>query len=262
MNSCLYETQILHHRLQPKEHRLKYGSFLFYLDLDELDEVVKKVPIFGFNKPNIYSFKDSDHFEAGSKPVKEKVVAFLKSQGVDQPERIMLLTYLRSFGYIFNPVSLYFCFGLDQKPLAVVLEIGNTFREIKPFIIKEDKFDGKKYTDRQMKFYYISPFTNLDDSLDFEIHLPAESLNINICTVKDGQKYMIAVMTGKKKELTLKNLLWYTLCFPFVTLQVIILIHWHALWLWLKKVPFHEKISNLDLQKGVYRVWNKGCKIS
>jgi len=118
----------------------------------------KKCTIFGFNKPNIYSFKDRDHLEPGDKPVKEKVISYLRSEGIEAPvEKIMLLTYLRSFGYIFNPVSLYFCFGLDPKAIGRGLRDWQYFREIKPFIIKEDKFDGTKYTDRQMKFYYISP---------------------------------------------------------------------------------------------------------
>lgn len=252
MNSCIYETKIMHCRLKPKKHQLSYSFFSFYLDLDEIDEIVRKIPMISFNQKNIYSFDDADHLELDARPVKDKIRAYLMSQGMTQEiGKIKLLTYLRTWGYIFNPVSFYFCFDQQGVVVALVVEIGNTFREIKPFLIKQDKFDGRCFKDEQIKYYYISPFTDLDDSLEFRISVPDDYLNICIDTSRDGQRYMMASMTGRRKELTLKKLLWYTFRFPFVTLAVIALIHWHALLLFFKRVPFHRKEEDLQLQKGV-----------
>ncbi|MDE2027491.1 MAG: DUF1365 family protein, partial [Candidatus Omnitrophica bacterium] len=101
------------------------------------------------------------------------------------------------------------------------------------------------------------PFTNLDDSLDFSLAVPDKGLCIRVDTSRDGEKYVMAAMTGERRELNLANLLWYVLRFPFETVAVISLIHWHAVLLYLKKTPFHLKENQPHLQKGVYRGWHK-----
>lgn len=258
MNSCLYETVIMHHRLVPKEHKFKYRFFSFYLDLDEIDELSKKIFILSRNKFNVYSFYDSDHWGSQQSSIKENILLYLKGKGIDlNGGRIMVLTYLRTFGYVFNPVSLYYCFDNANNPLCVVPEIGNTFGELKPFFVGKEDLDGNKFKDSQTKFYYISPFTKLDDTLDFKLTIPSDRLNICIDTSRNSQKILLTSMIGDKKELTNRNLLWMSFKFPLITLKVIVLIHWHALLLWLKKIPYEEKTSNPHYQKEVFRAWNK-----
>lgn len=252
LNSCLYETTISHRRLVPVGHAFSYKFFSFYLDLDEIDTIVAHHPLMSRNRFNVYSFYDRDHMNSGAASVKENVLRYLQSCGVDIPGgRIMLLTYLRFFGYVFNPVSFYFCFDRQSQPVCVVPEIGNTFGEIKPFLVNAQK-DGR-FVDTQNKFFYISPFNKLDDQLDYKLAIPSEHLNIHIDTSRDGQKVMLAAVSGVRRELTPGNLAWLTMKFPFVTLKVISLIHWHAGLLWLKKVPYEEKFSNPHLQKEVLR---------
>lgn len=261
MNSCLYETEIMHHRLAPKEHRFSYKFFSFYLDLDEIDEIARKVLFLSRNKMNVYSFYDIDHLIKGQRSIKDNILSYLRDHGIDlQGGRIMLLTYLRTFGYVFNPVSLYYCFDKDNKPLCVVPEIGNTFGELKLFFIGTEDLNGSKFKDSQEKFYYISPFTQLDDTLDFRLTIPSDRLNICIDTSKNGKKIILTSMIGEKKKLTNGNLLWMSIKFPLITLKVITLIHWHAFMLWLKKIPHEEKTNNPHMQKEVRRAWNKGNK--
>ena len=258
MNSCLYETAIMHHRLKPKEHKFSYKFFSFYLDLDEMDEVARRIFFLSRNKFNVYSFYDDDHLEKGQHSIKDNILSYLKNQGVDlQGGRIMLLTYLRTFGYVFNPVSLYYCFDKDSKPLCVVPEIGNTFGELKLFLIGIENLTENKFKNKQEKFYYISPFTQLDDTLDFKLTIPDNRLNICIDTAKNGEKIILTSMIGEKKALTNFNLLLLSIKFPLVTLKVITLIHWHAFMLWLKRIPHEEKTNNPHLQKEVRRAWNK-----
>ncbi len=261
MNSCLYQTEIMHHRLVPKEHKFTYQFFSFYLDLDEIDELASKIFLLGRNKFNLYSFCDKDHFSRQQGSIKDNILGYLKSKGVDlNGGRIMILTFLRTFGYVFNPVSLYYCFDNDNNPVCVVPEIGNTFGELKMFFVGKQDFDGRKFSDSQSKFYYISPFTKLDDTLDFRLTIPDERLNICIDTSRRGEKIVLTSMVGDKKQLTNTNVLAMSIKFPLVTLKVIVLIHWHALMLWLKKIPYEEKTSNLHDQKEVLRAWNKGRK--
>ena len=264
MKSCLFDTNVMHHRLTPKEHKFNYRFFTFYLDLDEIDQLTQKNIIFSRNRFNLFSFYDKDHIEIGQKNTKENISRYLLDNGIDiKKGRIMLLGYLRIFGYVFNPVSFFFCFDEHDQPICVVCEIGNTFGELKPFLIKNDKLSRSKFKDEQVKHYYISPFMKLDDRLEFKLEVPSEKLNIKINTKRKNGRVLLTSMEGSKKPLNAWTMLKYALLIPFETLKVIVLIHWHALILFLKKIPYEQKESNQQLQKGVYRDYTrKGKKIS
>src|ERR1700733_6781045 len=100
MNSCLYECSVMHHRLAPKVHHFQHDIFMFYLDLDELDTLAKKVFLFSRNKGGLYSFRDTDHEPAGTGPLKERIIKFLRQHTVDlgPSGRVMLLTLPRVLG--------------------------------------------------------------------------------------------------------------------------------------------------------------------
>ena len=258
MNSCLYDCAIMHYRVKPKKHKLEHKIFMFYLDLDEIDEVARKVPLISRNRFNFYNFCDNDHLVFGARTAKENLREYLKTKGVSlNGGRVMLLTNLRTLGHVFNPVSFYFCFDVSGNPTCVVPEIGNTFGELKPYFLDRETFQNGKFFDRQKKYYYISPFTDLDITMEFQLKVPDDRLEIRVDDLQDGDKFLYASMTGERKELTNANLLWRSLCFPFVTLKVIGLIHFHAMLLYLKGMRHHKKEENPDLQKEVLRVWNK-----
>ena len=259
MNSCLYECTIMHDRQKPKRYKFAHKIFMFYLDLDELPQLSRFSWLLGYNQHRVYDFKDQDHISDGVSAVKENIRVYLKRQGIDQMvERIQLMTNVRTFGYIFNPVSFYFCFDKEKNPLCVVTEIGNAFGELKYFYLGPDKKTAKAFVDQQVKYYYISPFTDLDNQLDFKIQVPDERLNITIDTLKNGEKFFWSSMTGPRKPLTTANLVWYTIKYPFITLKVILLIHWHAAMLhFVRKVAHHGKEDNPQLQREVQRPWIK-----
>lgn len=258
LNSCLYETDVMHCRIRPKRHQFNSSLFMFYLDLDEIDRLENVSKLIGHNKNRIYNFMDKDHFDLDGTTIKEKVLNYLQDKvDTESIKKIMLLTNLRTFGYVFNPVSFYFCFDLQNKPVCVVPEICNTFREIKPFFIKDIEEGKNTFRSQQKKNFYISPFVSVDMPLDFKVRIPDEQLNIQIDDYDEQGKFLYATMSGRKVQLTKRNLILYSLKFPFVTLKIISLIHFHALLLWLKKVPYFEKNEKLDSQKEVYRAWNK-----
>ncbi len=257
MESCLYKISILHDRHSPKRYRFVHDVFMFYIDLDELPQLSKASALLGYNQARIYNFCDDDHVNLGFQAIKDNIRSYLKRQGVEsQVVKIKLLTNVRSFGYIFNPVSFYYCFDAQSKPVCVVVEIGNTFGELKYFFLGSDKRQEESFQDAQVKYYYISPFTDLDDTLEYNIHVPDERLFIGIDVARKGQKYLYTSMKGQRRSLTTSNLLWYSLIYPFVTLKVIFLIHWHAAVLhFLKKIKHHPKEESPDLQREVYREW-------
>lgn len=249
----------MHHRLEPKQHRFHYNVFMFYLDLDEMDSIAKKLWLLSRNRFNVFNFRDKDHLQLPkdhpdqTKKVKEHILDYLKTKGVElNNPKIMLLTNLCTFGYQFNPVSFYYCYEGNDLQCCIV-EVSNTFHEMKPFFIGKENFDGNKFHLNTIKHFYVSPFIDHDANFDFNVELPCEKLNIRIDDFKNEKKFFISTLTGTRKELTNARLLWYALRFPFITLQVIGLIHWNAFKLWLKKIPYHQKKALAELQKDVYK---------
>lgn len=256
MNSCLYEGKVMHHRFQPKQYAFDHKVFMFYLDMDELDELNSKLKLFSRNRFNIYSFRDKDHLELSGRNVKENILEYLreKEKVTFKPGKIMLLTNLRTLGHIFNPVSFYFFFDEAGKSAGVLAEVGNTFGELKPYWLGPETLMKGSYTAQKIKNYYISPFMDLDLILDFNLKVPDDRIFLKVDDVdKKGDRFFISTLSGEKKPLTDRALFRTLFFYPLITLKVISLIHWHAIKLWLKKIPHRAKHENPELQQGVFR---------
>ena len=191
----------------------------------------------------------------GEASLKTKVIDYLARNGIqfDQRGRIMLLTLPRVLGYIFNPVSIYFCFDAAGAPVCSIAEVGNTFREMKLFLLQRDELRGDVFEKLTTKNFYVSPFSSLDLSFDFKLQIPGDKLDIRIDDRDGADKILLSTLTGKRAALTNSKLFWFTLKYPLVTLKVIFFIHWHAMRLWLKRLPFYRKAANPALQCDVLR---------
>lgn len=273
MNSCLYECQILHHRFTPKTHRFVYRIFMFALDLDELDALHRQFRFFSRNRANLYNFCDRDFLPTGEplhnsgrakEPVppaaglKARVLAYLATHDIDLTGgRVLLVTLPRVLGYLFNPVSFYFCFDRHGQPVASIAEVTNTFKEMKPFVLGPAARQGSAapttFSLRLPKYFYVSPFTDMDVAFDFTLRLPDEQLAVQIDDYDAGQRTLTSVLSGSRQPLSDGRLAWFTLKYPLITLRVIALIHWHALKLYLKKVPWFPKAARPEAQRELYR---------
>ena len=261
MNSCLYKATVMHHRLAPRQHRFHYQIYLFYLDLDELDMLSRRLRWMSRNRWNLFNFRDSDHLQLPAhapdkhKNIRQHLTDYLQIQGIDIGKgRISVLTNLCTLGYQFNPVSFYFCHDQQDRPLCAVVEVGNTFREIKPYFLPAGTREGNTFHQRMPKYFYVSPFIDMDTSFDFELTVPDEKLKIRIDDYsREGDRFFISSLTGRRKALTDANLLRYFFSIPLITLKIIWLIHWEALRLWIKKIPYHKKTAHADLQRDVYK---------
>lgn len=248
----------MHSRLEPKVHRFHYNVFMFYVDLDELDTLGKKHFMFSRNKFNFFTFRDSEHLHLPaenpdkSKSTKQHILEFLTANGIHNADgRIMLLTNMSVLGYNFNPVSFYICHDKNGSPVCCIVEVSNTYREMKTYLISE--FVDGKFTLNTTKYFYVSPFIDHDANFEFVVGIPDEKLHIRIDDIKEDRRFFISTLTGKKKTFSGANLFWYFLRFPIIPLQVMFLIHWNALLLWFKKIPYHKKSAHANLQRDVMR---------
>jgi DUF1365 family protein len=231
------------------------GTFL--LDLSELDEIQSKLFFFGNNRFSLFSFWQKDHLRYGEGSLLEQVRNYVKDSGVtEQIDRVFLLTNLRVLGYVFNPVSFYFCFGKNGEQICSIAEVGNTFGEIKPYLglVNKDSLgtiaDPQTYL-RVRKDFYVSPFIPLDSEFEFRLNFPKEKLAIGVDSYEAGKRILTTAFLGEKKVFSSWNLFILFCQYPFVTVQIIVLIHFQALKLVIKKMPYIKKNENLDKQTGV-----------
>lgn len=273
MNSCLYECQILHQRFTPKAHRFVYRIFMFAFDLDEIAALPKRLALFSNQRRNVYNFCERDFLPtteiihqptppgpapAPSAGLKDRVIAHLAAHGIDLAGgRVMLITLPRVFGYQFNPVSFYFCYDQEGRPVASIAEVSNTFKEMKPFVLgpatSATTANAAVFSRRTPKYFYVSPFSDLDVAFDFTLHTPGDKLAIQIDDYAAGERTLTSVLTGSRTSLTNGRLAWFTFKYPFITLRVMALIHWQALQLYLKRVPWFAKSARPEAQRDLYR---------
>lgn len=258
LNSCLYECVIVHRRLRPKPYAFEHRMMMLYADLDELETIDCTTRLLSHDRRNLYSFRDADYFPTGAEGrLKSRVSAFLRERGIDSAatSRIRLLTLPRILGYIFNPISIYFCSDKHGVPLCAIAEVGNTFREAKLFLLPrqavQPESEPARFRLRVPKHYYVSPFSSLDICFDFDFRLPGQTLQMHIEDWDADGKLLESHLRGARVPLSDYQLLRFALKFPALTLKVITLIHWHALWLAIRGVRWHRKSDRTDLQREV-----------
>lgn len=252
MSHGLVPFSVTHKRLVPKPYEFTHGVFWFKLELEYIDELPSWMV--SRNKFNFYNFKDSDHVKFNKESARENYIEFARQNGVtSEIVSVALYTQLRFLGYVFNPVSFILLKDVDGKDYAII-EVGNTFNEIKPYFVPNEKFKGDGFSITTKKFFYISPFIDHDNEMTFHFRNDDGRMKIYVEDKKEEEKVLQVWFDGKEIPFTNSALIKQTLKFPFVTLKIIFLIHYHAMILWLKGIPFYKKEENKHLQKGA-KVW-------
>jgi DUF1365 family protein len=244
LSSAIYLGSVRHRRFEPTGHTFRYPLFLMYLDLAELDTVFEKRWLWSTRRAAIARFDRSDHLGDPAQPLDTSVRDLVAAETGTRPEGpIRLLTHLRYFGHCFNPVSFYYCFDERGTRLeTLVAEVNNTpWGERHCYVMKPCRAAGKNGTlsFHSTKEFHVSPFMDMNGEYEWRTSAPSEKLLVHIDNRRDGGKFFDATMTLERREITSSNLAWLLARFPFMTLRVVLWIHWEALRLWLKKTPFH-----------------------
>ena len=239
VENSLYECDVTHTRISPKKHAFQYRVFMLAIDLDHFP----KVPFLSQNRFNLFSIDNRDHINTdGTKSIRQNLISWLAEKGTVIPTdaKISLITFPRVLGYAFNPVSFYYIYRNNGEPITAVAEVTNTYREMKLFPLGDPNADGK-FDHTVAKNFYVSPFSDPNDTFHFRIGQPSETWTVHIDNLTDAKPNLLSAIRGEQRELTASRLAWFALKYPIISLSIIFRIHLHALFLFLKKIPHFPK---------------------
>lgn len=238
-SSALYLGGVVHRRLRPKTHRLNYRVFWLLLDLAEIDGLDRRLNLFSRNRFNLLSFHDRDHGDGSGGTLRSQIEEWLRRAGIEIGDGpICLLTMPRVLGYVFNPISIYYCYQSDGRLVAVVYEVTSTFGVRHAYVIPvppEDQVTGR-IRQGAAKALYVSPFMGMEMDYDFLGHAPGDLLDLTINGVDAEGLLITATMLAERRPLEDRDLLSAAVALPLMTLKVMVAIHWEALKLWIKGV--------------------------
>lgn len=247
--SSLYFGEVMHERFKPFSHRFTYRVFSAFLDIDRIDDVARRTRLFSRNRFNLYSFYDRDHGPRDGSSLRRHVERLLKEAGQTfEPVQIRLLCYPRILGHVFNPLSIYYCYDPDGEIGALIYEVRNTFAEHHSYVAPVTSDEAAETGIRQSrdKLFYVSPFIDMKARYNFTLRRPDQRLHVLIRETTDGSDLLLACFTGKRRDLTGRNLMIATMKFPLMTFKVVAAINFEALRLWLKGAKFITRPAALN----------------
>ena len=240
-NSCIYSGFVTHERFKPKRHFFLYKTFSLFIDLNEVEDIEKNIKFFSYNKFNILSFYNVDHGKRdGSSLIKWTEYILKKSKINFNIGKIKLLCYPRFFGYVFNPLSIFYVYNKNLKLKAILYEVKNTFDEQHTYVFRCKYFSNLILHNFKKKFY-VSPFIEMKTFYNFRLLRPGKKINILIKQKDENGLLLIAHQTGKRVDLTSKNLFLEFIKHPLMSVKVISAIHFEAFRLWVKGIKHVKK---------------------
>jgi DUF1365 family protein len=214
------------------------------IDLAELDEVFRGRWFWSTRRPSLAWLRRSDYLGDADVPLDQAVRDRVERETGRRPAGpVRLLTHLRTFGYCFNPVSFYYCYdATGTRVETIVAEITNTpWGERHAYVLPTDpgQASGEPMRFRIGKVFHVSPFMPMDLDYDWRFTQPGARLAVHMSNRRAGETLFDATLALERREITGTSLARALVRHPFATLSVVIAIHWQALRLWLKRVPFH-----------------------
>lgn len=242
-HSALYEGRVEHRRVGPRPHAFRNRVFLTYLDLDEADEICDRRWLWSRKRPNLVWFRRADYLGPREVPLREAVLDRVEAELGRRPDgAVRMLTHLRTLGYVFNPVTFYYCFDDGENLEAVVAEITNTpWKERHAYVLDARNSEaeaGSGHAWRFAKQFHVSPFFGMDQDYRWRFQEPGASLDVHMTNLEQGRPVFTAGLRLERRPLTALRLASALVRHPFLTFLVPLAIYWHAARLWAKRTPF------------------------
>ncbi len=241
----LYLGSITHIRKKPKSHRFLYRAFFIHANLKYFENIKKYSFLFNYNKPSVFSFYDIDHGLRDGSSTYKWFISLLEQQGISFDGNIYVSCFPRVFGYVFNPITIYFYYNKNRLLEAIVYEVKNTFGEQHCYFIKVNSISNTLNHTCKKKMI-VSPFNPIDHKYEFKLIVPDEKFFIRIDELEEEEKILTAYFEGKRKNLTVFNLVTCIFLYPLMTIKVIFAIHYEALRLFLKGIPVSPDIPKIE----------------
>lgn len=234
MRSKIFTARMTHTRLIPLRNSFEYPLYFLAVDLDELPAVEEQIPFFGYNRPRPIALWDADHLTPGPGSVREKLLSLLAKSGrVDGIASVTLVTVPRCFGYVFNPVSFYYCHGGGGELLCAAAEVNNTYGERHLYVLGPENLVGSPpgYLARYQtpKAFFVSPFNDMKGTYDFRLGPLDDRLDVRLDVLRDGKVAFCSRVSGSGMVLTASNLLGVVARYPFSAALTLPRITWQAL---------------------------------
>jgi uncharacterized protein len=227
----MYEGHVVHERRTALRNLFRYSVYMWLVDLDELAELDRRLWAFGHDRRGLTTIRARDHLGDPGRSIKANLLAYLDAHGVDlEGGRVSLLTNARVLGYVFNPLSVYYCHAAGGELRCVVAEVHNTYGERHCYLLEP----GERGRAEAGKEFYVSPFLTVDGRYRMSVPAPGERLSVQMALHQEGRRVFSASLTGRRLPLTNATVARVLARHPLMTARVTSLIHLQGVKLWLR----------------------------
>lgn len=247
---AFYRGRVFHRRLISPKHQFAYRVFNVCLDIDHVAQLSERLSLFSYNRFNLFSFYDADHLLTGSKNnaqpggLRRWIESGLREHGIDlQGGRIRLFCYPRILGFVFNPMSVWYCEDNQGALVAILCEVRNTFGERHCYLLRNANGGALDLTKahHHAKRFHVSPFFPVSGDYEFRFSEPSQQLDVSIVWLDQGERAMIATQRMSQLPISDRVLLKTFFVLPLMTIKVVAAIHWQAVKIWVRGARFHKK---------------------
>lgn len=251
MSSQLYFGDVMHKRMMPMSYRFNYNVFGLLLDIDTFEQEASSMLWLSYNRFNLLSVKIKDHGACDQSSWRSWLLNILAESGLNDIGRVQLLCFPRVLGYSFNPLSVWYCENTSGDTIAIISEVRNTFGGLYHYVHHNNglalTWPVECIADKR---FHVSPFIDMNQQYHFKFSKSVSTLGVLINEYQDDVLHLIASQTAATETITNTKLLRAFFMMPMMSCKIMLLIHWHALKIWLAggKFQSYDKTNQQEVK--------------